>query len=155
MPSLLGAFSALTLLLRRQEGHPACKKTEWWSAGMVVCVEWGADLHMSQLVPLPLAVSCFGKMQIGFTFLAPAHPAGPGKGPLNGVCLVLLKECWNVYCALCLLFTMVYRHCTHLQYFLLWFVKSQWQNQGKVNEIFNIPSATGDDSDQCRGFPWW
>jgi len=24
------AFSALTLLLGRQEGHPACKKTEWW-----------------------------------------------------------------------------------------------------------------------------
>jgi len=27
---LLNAFSALTLLVGRQEGHPACKKTEWW-----------------------------------------------------------------------------------------------------------------------------
>jgi len=25
-----GAFSALTLLVGRQEGHPAYKKTEWW-----------------------------------------------------------------------------------------------------------------------------
>jgi len=38
-------FSALTLLVERQEGHPACKKTEWWGAGMVICLERGADLH--------------------------------------------------------------------------------------------------------------
>ena len=37
------AFSALTLLVGRQEGHPACKKTEWWGAGMVICLERGAD----------------------------------------------------------------------------------------------------------------
>ena len=30
------AFSALTLLVGRQEGHPACKEIEWWGAGMVV-----------------------------------------------------------------------------------------------------------------------
>ena len=39
------AFSALTLLVGWQEGHPACKKTEWWGAGVVVCLERGADLH--------------------------------------------------------------------------------------------------------------
>jgi len=33
------AFSALTLLVGWQEGHPACKKTEWWRAGMVICLE--------------------------------------------------------------------------------------------------------------------
>jgi len=34
------AFSALTLLVGRQEGHPACKKNfEWWGAGMVICLE--------------------------------------------------------------------------------------------------------------------
>jgi len=32
-------FSALTLLVEQQEGHPACKKTEWWGAGMVICLE--------------------------------------------------------------------------------------------------------------------
>jgi len=52
------AFSALTLLVGRQEGHPACKKTEWWGAGMVICLEHGADLHMARLMPLPLTVSC-------------------------------------------------------------------------------------------------
>jgi len=50
---------ALTLLVGRQEGHPACKKTEWWSAGVVICLERGADLHMDQLMPLPLTVSYY------------------------------------------------------------------------------------------------
>jgi len=73
------AFSALTLLAGRQEGHPACKKLERWDAGMVICLEQGADLHMAQLMPLPLTVSCFSKIQIGFTFLIPAHPGSPGQ----------------------------------------------------------------------------
>ena len=80
------AFSALTLLVGRQEGHPACKKTEWWGAGVVICLERGAELHMAQRMPLPLTISCFGKIQIGFTFLVPAHLGCPGKGPLNGCC---------------------------------------------------------------------
>ena len=46
---------------------------------MVVCLELGADLHMAQLMPVPLTVSCFSKIQIGFTFLVPAHPGSPGK----------------------------------------------------------------------------
>ena len=73
------AFSALTLLVGRQEGHLACKKTEWWGAGMVISLERGADLHMAQLMPLPLTVSCSSKIQIGFTFLVPAYPGCPGK----------------------------------------------------------------------------
>jgi len=52
------SFSALMLLVGRQEGHPACKK-QWWGDGMVICLERGADLHMSQMMPLPLTVSCF------------------------------------------------------------------------------------------------
>jgi len=55
----MSAFSALTLLVGRQEGHPCYKKTEWWGAGMVICLEQGADLHMAQLIPLPLTVSLF------------------------------------------------------------------------------------------------
>jgi len=50
---------------------------------MVICLERGADLHMDQLMPLPLTVSCFSEIQIGFTFLVPAHPGSPGKGPVN------------------------------------------------------------------------
>jgi len=74
------AFSALTLLAGQQEGHPACKKTEWWDAGgVVICLEQGADLHLAQLMPLPLTVSCFSKIQSVSTFLVPAHLGSPGK----------------------------------------------------------------------------
>ena len=52
----------------------------WWGwRGVVICLERGADLHMDQLMPLPLTVSCFTEIQIGFTFLVPAHPGSPGK----------------------------------------------------------------------------
>jgi len=73
------AFSALTLLVVWQEGHPACKKLEWWGAGVVIYLERGADLQMAQMMPLPLTVSCFSIIQIGFTFLVPAHPGSPGN----------------------------------------------------------------------------
>ena len=67
---------------------PGPQKTEWWGAGVVICLEQGADLHMTELMPLPLTVSCFSKIQIGFTFLVPAHQLVPDKGPLNGcVCV--------------------------------------------------------------------
>ena len=54
---------------------------------MVISLEQGADLHMAQLMPLPLTVSCFSKIQIGFTFLVPAHPGSPGKGAVKSVCV--------------------------------------------------------------------
>jgi len=77
----------MTLLVGRQEGHPADKKTEWWGAGVVICLEQGADLHMAQLMPLPLTVSCFCKIQIGFTFVVPAHPGSPGQRAVKRVCV--------------------------------------------------------------------
>ena len=50
-------------------------------------------MHMAQLMPLPLTVSCFSKIQIGFTFLVTAHLDSPGKGPLNGcVCVCVFKQ---------------------------------------------------------------
>jgi len=54
---------------------------------MVICLEQGADLHMAQLMPLPLTVSYFSKTQIGFTFLVPAHPGSPGKRAVKRVCV--------------------------------------------------------------------
>ena len=93
---LFYAFSALTLLVGRQEGHPACKKTEWWGVGMVISLEWGADLHIAQLMPLPLTVSCFSKIQIGVAFLVPAHPGSPGQRAIKHVC-VCVCVCY-VYC---------------------------------------------------------
>jgi len=53
---------------------------------VVICLERVADLHIAQPMPLPLIVSCFSKIQIGFTFLVLAHLGSPGKGPLN-VCV--------------------------------------------------------------------
>ena len=54
---------------------------------MVIFLERGADLHMAQLMPLPLTVSCFSKIRIGFTFLVPAHPGSPGKRAVKRVCV--------------------------------------------------------------------
>jgi len=54
---------------------------------VVICLERGADLHMAQLMPMPLTVSCFSKIQIGFTFLVPAHPGSPGKRAVERVCV--------------------------------------------------------------------
>jgi len=57
-------------------------KTEWWCAGMVICLR-GTDLHTAQLMPLPLTVFCFSKIQIGLPFWYLLTQAVPEKGPLN------------------------------------------------------------------------
>jgi len=55
---------------------------------VVICLEQGADcLHVAQLMPLQLTVSCFSKIHIGFTFLVPAHPGSPGKRAVKRVCV--------------------------------------------------------------------
>jgi len=60
-------------------------KTEWWGAGVVICLERGADLHMTQLMPLPLTVFCFSKIRTGFTFLVPAYAGSPGQRAIKRV----------------------------------------------------------------------
>jgi len=54
---------------------------------MVICLERDADLHMAQLMPLLLTVSCFSKIQIGFTFLVLAHLGSPGHRAIKRVCV--------------------------------------------------------------------
>ena len=54
---------------------------------MVICLERGADLHVAQLVPLPLTVSCSSKIQIGFTFLVSTNPGSPGQRAIKRVCV--------------------------------------------------------------------
>jgi len=54
---------------------------------MVICLEQGADLHTAQLMPLPLTVTCFSKIRIGFTFLVPAYPGSPEKRAVKRVCV--------------------------------------------------------------------
>ena len=70
------AFSVLMLLVGWQEGHPACRN-----------LERGTDLHMAQLMLLPLTVSCSNKIEIGFTFLVPAYPGSPGQMAVIRVCV--------------------------------------------------------------------
>ena len=79
----LYASSALTLLVGRHEGHPACKKL---SGEVLAPLARGADLHMAQLMPLPLTASCFSKIHIGFTFLVSAHPGSPGQRAVKRGC---------------------------------------------------------------------
>jgi len=73
-------------------GPRPVKKTERWGAGIVICLERDADLHMAQLMPLPLTVSCFGKIQIGFTFLVPAHPGSPEQRVVKWVCVCVWQN---------------------------------------------------------------
>ena len=54
---------------------------------MVICLERGADLHIAQLMLLPLTVCCFSKIQIGFTFLVPANLGSPGQRAVKRVCV--------------------------------------------------------------------
>jgi len=54
---------------------------------MVICLQRGADLHMAQLMPLPLTVSCFSEIHNGFTFLVPAHLGSRGKRAIKRVCV--------------------------------------------------------------------
>ena len=68
-------FDAVGWVAGRASG---LQNTEWWGAGVVICLERGADLHMAQLMPLPLTVCCFSKIRIGFTSLVPAHVGSPG-----------------------------------------------------------------------------
>jgi len=70
---------------------------------VVICLERGADLHMSQLMPLPLTVFCLSKIQIGFTFLVPAHPGSPEKKAVKRVCVCVYCDLLQLYLAVCIL----------------------------------------------------
>ena len=61
---------------------------------MVISLEQDADLHTAQLMPLPLAVSCFNKIQIGFTFLVPTDPGSPGQRAVKRVCVCVCVCVW-------------------------------------------------------------
>jgi len=88
---LFNAFSALTLLVGLQEGHPACKKLSGEVLGWLsVWSEVQSRLACAQLMPLPLTVSCFSKIQIGFTFLVPVHPGSPGHRAVKRVCVCVV-----------------------------------------------------------------
>jgi len=74
-------------------------KTEWCSAGVVICLERGADLHMAQLMPLPLTVSCF-RLVLPFWYRPTRIVLD--KGPLNGCLFVFV--CSTRFTVRCLQF---------------------------------------------------
>ena len=97
---LFGARNWITVIIERSDhslpsvlwccwlgGRKGIRPVKHWvvGAGVVVCLERDADLHMAQLMPLPLTVSCFTKIQIGSTFLVPAHLSSPGKRAVKRV----------------------------------------------------------------------
>jgi len=83
--SVLQCFDAVGLVAK---GASGLYKTGWWGVGMVIyCLGWDADLHMAQLMTLPLTVSCFSKIQVGFSFLVPAHPGSPRQRAIKWVLL--------------------------------------------------------------------
>ena len=84
-------------------------KTEWWGACMVICLERGAtaNLHMAQLMPLPLTVSCFSKIEIDFTFLVPAYLGSSRKRAIKRVCVIFIVNIILVHCCCCKLWLLL------------------------------------------------
>jgi len=67
---------------------------------------------MSQLMPLPVTVCCFSRIQIGFTFLVPAHMGSPGKTAINPVCVcVSARVCVCVRACVCVCVCVCVRAC--------------------------------------------
>jgi len=100
---------------------------------MVICLERNADLRMAQLMPLPLTVSCFSKIQIGFTFLVPAHPGSPGQRAVKQVCV-----CWLVE-----LRESLSRVGSDLKQRIIESVKSTWRT---LNDLARYRRDTGDEA---------
>jgi len=103
----------VTLFVGQQERHPACKKLEWWCTGMVISLERGADLHMAQLMLLLLTVSCFSKIQTGFTFLVTAHPGSLGIRAVKHVCVCteIILFVYLLFCMLLSLYSYLRKPC--------------------------------------------
>jgi len=98
---------------------------------VVFSLRRGADLHTVHLMPLPLAVSCFSKIQIGFTFLVPAHPGSPGQTAVKRVCACVVIMCErDVICK-----TKKYLCMTHCN------VIREGLNQGHGSRVQNISQS--------------
>ena len=100
-----------------RKGIRPVKNLVWWGTGMVICLERDADLHMALLMPLLLTVSCFSKIQIGFTFLVPAYPGGPGIRAVIWGCVCVFQHCLSYDASSnpseIFFYTFTYRHCSH------------------------------------------
>ena len=119
-------------------------KTEWWGAGVVICLEQGADLHMAQWIPLPLTVSCFSKSRLVLPFWYRPTRVVPDTGPLNGcVCvharrIVVYSVCFSmwmrVYISVCFIL---------LLFFIPVCISIIWTYHYFISSIYHL--LAGDD----------
>jgi len=65
----------------QQEGHSACRKTERWDAGVVICLGRGADLHMAKLMPMPLSLAPVNPDWFNFSAASRVVPDTKSRGP--------------------------------------------------------------------------
>jgi len=86
---------------------------------MVICLEQGAELHMAQLMPLPLTVSYFCKILIGFTFLVSTHPGSPGQRAVKRVCVLFMLFVIILSCILFIVFSFLFCYCYFVIYCLV------------------------------------
>ena len=100
---------------------------------MVICLVRDADLHTAQLMPLPLTVSSFSKIQIGFTFLVLAHPGSRGKRPLK----VCVRACVRVLCV-----------CVHACVCAVWSIRA-WTTTTKCFKVRRSPRRSTVSTRNC------
>jgi len=109
---------------------------------VVICLERGADLHMAQLMPLPLTVSCSSKIQIGFTFLVPAHLGSPGHRAVKRVCVCVL---WSMTLSCEIHLTTELNPSQKMSH------KTKTETHNKMN---NIQSTRLYTCEQCSNLKW-
>ena len=98
-------------------------------------------MHVAQRIPLPITVSCFSKIQIGFTFLVPAHPGSAGKRAVKRVC-VRVRVCVCVFVCVCV--CVCFCLCVfHMQYFCHSHSLSLASVKSTIGFTFLVPADPG------------
>ena len=100
---------------------------------MVICLERGTDLHMAQLMPLPLTFSCFSKIQIGFTFLVLADPGSPAQRAVKRVCWCC---CWGL-----VMIVITMRVVDDYKWYIFWDTFSR-SNTCRLSGVYQIVSSS-------------
>ena len=100
-PSLVCNLFSLVLwrcCLGGRKGIWPVKNMEWSGAGMVICLERGAnDLHMVQLMPLTPHYLLLQQNPEWFILLVLAYPGCPGKKAVKRLCVCVSR--WQLDCA--------------------------------------------------------
>ena len=117
-------------------GRKGIRPVKTWVVGCWRDYLSGARCRLAQLMPLPLTVSCFSKIQIGFAFLVPAHPGSPGQRAVRRVCVCVM---W-VYTSACHLLCLFKVLNIRLKFgnFCLLFVETLLQSSAPFSLNFQI-----------------